>query len=134
MECDPELYFPERYVRIMCDYCSSGTWSICGGDSDPSGLPVSDALRERIREWQAWYETSELWWEKDDPRYRAFPLEEFSKQGFEIACRVKTELPHWTVVYFDEFACENKLKGAPRTHFQYEIVLNPQTLSPEKRV
>lgn len=113
----------EKWVRIMCDYCADGVWAKSGGGFDASELPISRALLEQLRAWQAWYQRREV----DDP---AWPdLDAFSAEGERIAQAVKAELPNWTVFYFHEAKAEACLRGIPaiehhehpRDPFEYEI-------------
>jgi hypothetical protein len=68
-----------------------------GGSCGIDDLPVSKELRDRIMEWQDWYERSPLYMtdEWDD-------LDIFSAEGEAIARAVKAELPDWTIVYHHE--------------------------------
>ncbi len=77
-------------------------------------LPVSDDLRAGLQTWEAWVDLHSL----DNPE---FDKAAFSRRGLELAREVKSQLPEWTVVYFDEAAAAGKAPGASRETFEYEI-------------
>jgi hypothetical protein len=81
----------------MCDYSAEGVWAKSGGACGIDDLPVSQELRDRMMQWQDWYERSPLYMidEWND-------LDIFSAEGESIARAVKAELPDWTVVYSNE--------------------------------
>lgn len=103
----------DKWVRVMADYCTDGVWQKDGAAASADELPISQPLRHRLRAWQSRYDG-------DEP-----PQEpEFSADGLMIAKDIKTELPDWTIIYFDEA----KSQGIPlwpvlkdRTRFEYEV-------------
>jgi hypothetical protein len=117
---DDSSFTTERWVRIMCDYSADGVWHSDGASGCAEGLPVEEALIERIRQWQAWFETYEPW--EDNPA--EFDIEAFSAEGLAIAKAVKAALPDWTVIYFDEAALARASRKAPRHVYEYEISLD----------
>jgi hypothetical protein len=62
-----------------------------------------------------------------DPNFKHFwDIEAFSKMGLCIARKIKTELPDWTVIYYDESkaqALRDPLVNIPRGSFEYEVTL-----------
>lgn len=106
------VFADDKWVRIMCDFSAEGVWDRSGAPADPSELPVSDLVRQRLGLWQERYELeadSSSW---DDVRGS------FTAEGLEIARLVKIELPDWTVVYFDE---AQAALNAPRSLYEYEV-------------
>lgn len=105
----------EKFVRIMCDYQSDGIWDKNGAAAELDELPVSAGLRTRLRAWQLAFEEADM---------GSLP-KSFSDDGREIAKAVKAELPEWTVIYFDEWACQRLRDtwkhGDDRAGFEYEI-------------
>jgi hypothetical protein len=112
----------DKWVRVMCDYSADGLWAKDGCSVGPEELPVSDALKARLRAWQDAYETFEgfetymhapVLRDSDECRY-------FAAEGLAIAKAIKQELPDWTVIYFDESRVRRRTEQ-PRTEFEYEI-------------
>jgi hypothetical protein len=115
---------PDRFVRVMGDYCTSGLWDWTGAMMDPSDLPVTDALRARIADWvYRFLSVSDSWipgYADNFARIRLHDgmLAQFADDGLAIARAIKAHLPDWTVVYHDEnLAC----RTADRLVYQYEI-------------
>jgi hypothetical protein len=97
-----------RHLHLMADYGSAGVWDHDGAPLDPSSLPLSAKLRARLARGSARFEES---------FEAAIDLEAFAAEGRAIARAVKTELPDWSVVYFDEAeAARAKYQGAPATY------------------
>ena len=113
---DDNALVADKWVRIMADSCADGVWAEGGGFCSADQLPISAALIERIRAWQDWYDRDENDWGlfKGD-------VQAFSQEGLVIARAVKSALPDWTVVYFDEAAAERSPDGAARMLFEYEV-------------
>jgi len=88
-----------KAVRIMCDFCADGVWSAPSiPNSTMDGFCVSDALWQRLQDWQRWHDSqSGINWPDPD-----FDLAGFVAEGYAIAKSVKAELPNWLVVYSDE--------------------------------
>jgi hypothetical protein len=91
----------DNYIKLMADYTSTGLWDIRGRSVDPSYLPVSDELHERIARWTDAYELNDDYL-PEEFRSGKFNTLQFSNEGANIARSIKIELPHWTVTYFDE--------------------------------
>jgi hypothetical protein len=117
----PEESFPDKWVKIMGDSCSSGVWNSMDENCDEEDLPVSLALRERLRRWAKWYDEVEgLIYEQGYTDFGPFAAE-----GLAIARAVKAELPDWTVFYFDESKAYSK---QPRETYDYEVLAQaPET-------
>ena len=107
----------DKWVRIMADYSADGVWAKDGCSVGIEDLPVSEELRGRILGWQHLYDDECEDYLPANLRTISFDDAAFSKQGLEIAIAVKTELPDWTVVYFDE-ARSNMV---PALDYEYEI-------------
>jgi hypothetical protein len=108
----------ERWVRIMADYCADGVWHRDGCADDADELPVSKELVARIRAWQAQYDYEAP---TGDERSGDWDVEGFAQEGLAIARAVKAELPHFTVIYFDEHRIRLSPPPGPRSAFEYEI-------------
>ena len=108
-----------KWVRVMADYCSDGLWDHEGTMMGRDSLPISTQLKTRHEQWCLWYEKNT----KNVP----FDYSEFSKEGREISHAIKTELPDWTVIYFDEGALDQCIDDDiginAREKYEYEITL-----------
>lgn len=119
-----------RWVRVMADYSCDGVWDIEGNSCGTEELPISPALVERLRCWQAHYEAVEDAIEEENRLPRESDWTNFSAEGLAIARALKAELPGWTVFYFDEAkACVVPLDGKRRLRstFEYEILLDDES-------
>jgi hypothetical protein len=119
-----------RWVRIMPEYSCDGVWDIEGNSCGAEELPISPALVERLRRWQACYEAIEDAVQEEDRLHRESDWTNFSAEGRAIARAVKAELPNWTVFYFDEArACVVPLdrKRRLRSTVEYEILLDDKS-------
>lgn len=108
-----------KWVRIMCDYCADPLWGPGGAMEYLEDFPVTVDLRQRLQAWEDQYDSQ-------NPGGPSPPLDmaTFSREGRELARRVKEQLPDWTVIYFDEEASAMRGRDAPRSIFEYEIVLS----------
>jgi hypothetical protein len=97
-----------RWVKVMAEYSSCGLWDSNGVHSDEAELPVSEALKARLRKWCDWYERNDDY--LPEPRTQ-FDYEAFAAEGLLIAKAIKAELPDWTVTYFDESKLMKALEG-----------------------
>lgn len=125
-----DLLNRHRWVCVKADYSCDGVWDIEGNSCGAEELPISPALLERLRRWQACYEAIEDAVEEEDRLHRETDWTNFSAEGLAIARAVKTELFGWTVFYYDEAkACAVPLDGKrwlPRT-VEYEILLDDES-------
>lgn len=106
----------EKWVRVMCDYSAEGLWAKDGCAMDIESLPVSRSVCFDLGAWQAFYE--------HQPTQEPMPEKElkwFSVRGLVIAKAIKTELPDWTVIYFDEGKIRHGDLQQPRSEFEYEV-------------
>jgi hypothetical protein len=122
-EIHNELDIQPRWVKVMAEYSSSGLWDSNGTHADEDFVPMSEALKARLKAWCLWYEKNEDYLDTPDP---AFDYVSFSAEGFAIAKAIKAELPDWTVIYFDEAKMPGIAKGSegraiPLETFQYEV-------------
>ena len=104
-----------KWVRIMCDYSADPVWGPDGTMAYLDDLPVSDDLRQHLRDWEAVYDL------QDEPGAPPFDVAAFSQTGRELASEVKRQLPDWTVIYYDAEASLGWQADAPRMIFEYEI-------------
>jgi hypothetical protein len=129
-EIDEDLLNRHRWVRVMADYSCDGVWDIEGNSCGAEELPISPALVERLRLWQAHYEAIEDAVDEENRRHRESDWTKFSAEGLAIARAVKAELPGWTVFYFDEAkACVVPFDGKRRrpSAVEYEILLDDKS-------
>jgi hypothetical protein len=92
----------------MADYGAAGVWDHDGTPLDPTELPLSAKLRARLARWCAHFEKS---FERD------IDLDAFAAEGRAIARAVKSELPAWSIVYFEEAeAADADYRGAPAAY------------------
>jgi hypothetical protein len=103
-------HFPDNWVQIMCDWSADPVWAKDGMERDVQDLPVSQSLRDELQRWYQAFQDSTPEGDEDDGRSHAssFDLKAFSKWGLVLARRVKAELPHWTVIYADEWALHQR--------------------------
>ncbi len=124
---DPDYLQKAKWVRIMCDFSADGVWDRQGRAEDCDSLPVSEHLKEMIKGWQEWHEFSDD--EMGNPDYQYFwDVKAFSVMGLCIARKVKTELPDWTVVYFDMEKAETTKydRDNKSIEYEYEIIMPPR--------
>lgn len=115
----PKTGTSPRWLRLMADYSASGLWSP-NGALDLDDVPLSDVLKARVAAWAAWYETNDDYL-PPEARKGTFDLAAFAAEGLAIAKAIRQALPDWTVVYYDEARKHARPRGAPRSHFQYEV-------------
>ncbi|MDO8416443.1 MAG: hypothetical protein Q7S87_09555 [Agitococcus sp.] len=103
----------KKWLRVMGDHEACGLWLKRGGEADISKVPLSPALKERLKIWA-----------KDYPYVEANQgTAAYTAEGLAIAQLIKAELPAWTIVYFDEEAAEGAMGVSPdRTSYEYEIL------------
>lgn len=106
----------DGYVKIMADYASDGVWAKDGCSVPATWLPVSNGLLDRLAKWCQWYEDSEFYMPSDG-RKEPFDVAAFTKEGLAIAKAVKSELPSWTVEFFDE----ERAQREPALDYLYEV-------------
>ena len=88
-------------VRIVADDGGQG-YVLDDLTSSPGELPVSETLRDRLRAWSAQYEEGCDAEAFSDCTGGRFDFIAFANEGFRLAKEVKRQLPHWTVLYWDE--------------------------------
>jgi len=86
------------FVKLMADYSSDGVWNAGGAMMDRDALPVSQDLRDAIERWCIDYESSQFYRGRRD-RTVDFDTASFNARGAELAGRLRSELPGWTVVH-----------------------------------
>jgi hypothetical protein len=107
--------FPGNWVRIMVDYSCDPCWARSGGEVPLDELPVSPGLRWALRAWADAYEKTVGW---PDDGVTIFDVDSFAWRGLMLARRVKDELPHWTVIFWDDAATHRE---EPRWLQEFEI-------------
>lgn len=97
---------------------TDGLWQRNGRALARNALPISNKLRKRHIKWCQKYEMC-------TDNLTGFDFVKFSREGYEIACAIKTELPEWTVIYFDEASAISAfltdLPDPPRGFYEFEI-------------
>lgn len=93
---------PNKHVRLMADYKSFPVWYSGGdlvGEVDPKVLGISDALRQYLQKWVAWFDSTLDW---DDPGH-SWPEQDranFDREGMRLWRRLRQEIGHtWRVDY-----------------------------------
>lgn len=113
-------------IRIVADYCARG-FQLAEEGGSGSAPPLSDALLQRLADWNARYEDRCDPLDYEDLTGSRFDFVAFSAEGLDIARAVKRELPGWTVTYWDE-ALDWFLARDPRSYnpaeAEYEITLD----------
>ncbi len=106
----------------MADYSSTGIWDENGYNVALDDLPVDNELRKRIVSWTNEYEKCEDYLPADQ-RSRVFDVYGFTEEGLSIAKSIKTQLPDWTVIYFDESKLAHGLREEFGPAFEYEVTI-----------
>ncbi|PYE86669.1 hypothetical protein [Phyllobacterium leguminum] len=123
----------EKWVRVMCDYGAEGVWDKDGVSREPEELAISRELMDRIYKWQEWHDRivdryyDEELSDDDESLIRDYIAN--SAEGYDIALAVKSALPDWTVVYFDEAKSRDKTSRrltSARSYFEYELHLDQE--------
>jgi hypothetical protein len=113
-------------IRIVADYCARG-FQLADEGAAATVPPLSEALVQRLADWNARYEDRCHPLDYEDPTGARFDFVAFSAEGLDIARAVKRELPGWTVRYWDE-ALDWFLARDPRSYdpakAEYEITLD----------
>jgi len=86
-----------RWIRVFVHDQGYGVWDSDNNPIDPDVLPISADLETVLGEWMGQY------WNRREPMTTA-QLEEFSQKGLIVARALKTELPTWTIIYYDDAA------------------------------
>lgn len=115
----------DKWVRVMCDFSAEGLWRRDGAGIAMDELPISREIKQRLLEWQDWFERDYENYLPPSQRKSGFDVVAFSKDGLEIAKAIKAELPDWIVVYFDEEKTSSESRNADRSRFEYEVRLTP---------
>ena len=90
---------PVGYYRVMVDWTADGIWG-----TDVVEI-IPDELLEKLSAWNWWWEMG-LWNLERGTPLPDFNLEEFSREGLDLAKEVKRACPNTRVYYFDEDAHE----------------------------
>lgn len=94
-----------KYVKVMCDYLSTGVWDKDGRSMSVCDLPITFWLKQMLEEWQAMYDTQDIVEQVINGEYICtshLDIVEFLKMGYAIAVKIKRQLPDYEVFYFDE--------------------------------
>jgi hypothetical protein len=101
-----------HHLRMRADYGCAGLWDQDDRPLDPTKLPLSQKLRERLARWCARFQAS---FENE------INLDTFAAEGRAIARAMKRELPDWSIVYFDEAAAARAEYRGPHSTYEDEI-------------
>lgn len=114
----------DKWVRVMCDFEAEGLWRKDGAEVAMDEIPISIEVKRRLAAWQDWFERDYENYLPPSQRTKSFDFDAFSREGLEIAKAIKTELPEWTVVYFDEARSRAWVRTTDENArpFEYEIV------------
>ena len=117
----------DKWVYIDAEFDAQGIWTKGGSACSAHDVPVSEDVVQRILEWQRRYNyEAPPPFDREGYVWGSFDVEDFSRQGLDIARALKTQLPDWTVVYFDLhklFEANQLGKGEDRSYYEYEIKL-----------
>jgi hypothetical protein len=102
----------QRFVRLMADYTNTVLWDHDGAPLDPAKLPLSPRLRARLDRWRKRFQAS---------FEREINFEVFAIEGRAIAWAMKSELPDWSIIYFDEAAAARGGYRGSLTRYEEEI-------------
>jgi hypothetical protein len=87
-------------LLIMADYQSTAIWN--GGNLEYKQFPISHKLRKRCDRWIRYYNYNCQDYLAKKDRTKKFNMTWFVKEGCYIANQFKRELPHFTILYFNE--------------------------------
>jgi uncharacterized protein YbdZ (MbtH family) len=114
MVYDPHLW-PNRYVKVMCDFCAAPTWNADGHPEEPHSLPIPEELVGDLMAWWTLYNRQSTNLEDGEEDPHALP-EGWHATGFQLACRLRLALPiGWTVVHHNEEDLWRSLQHADDT-------------------
>lgn len=108
----------DRFLRVDCDYEAEGLWDKRGRMVSADSVPVDQALRDRIKAWNAWYSDEAMPWRPDD-RYN-WELHRLNAE--DIARCLKRSLGDWTIVALDLVVLPDLSLG-PRLPFPGEHLI-----------
>lgn len=82
---------PDRHnwVRLMCYFGTDGVWNSDDDAADISALPLSQTLLDDVIAW------------RNSDTNSAAAMETFITRAITLARRIKSEQPHWKVIYVD---------------------------------
>lgn len=116
---------PERWVRVMGDYGSTGIWEWSGSEMMPAELPITAPLKAQLADWaRRFFSAVDSWRAGDADNFQRLCTDDvalyaYSDEGLSIARAIKAELPDWTVVYFDADLAGRHTSLA---RFQFEVM------------
>ena len=96
----------KNYVKVMPDYNSTGIWTSLGHVMDLSELPISSQTKELLAIWSDEYDRNDDWKPVEERMSPLFDTKSYADEGFKIAMKIKEELPHYLVAYFNEHTLE----------------------------
>ncbi len=94
-----------KYVKVMCDYLSTGVWDKNDRSMSVDDLPITFWLKQMLKDWQVMYDTQDIVEQVINGEYTVvshLDIVDFSKIGYAIAVKIKQQLPDYEVFYFDE--------------------------------
>jgi hypothetical protein len=98
---DPHLW-PDRRVKVMCDFSASPTWNAEGCPEDPRSLPIPEDLADDLWAWHVAYNRQSTGLEDGEEDPNAL-TPAWHATGYRLACRLRLALPAgWTVVHHNE--------------------------------
>ena len=109
---DEPLLLPDKYL-VMGGDLTHCLWTHTGGLAFYEDLPITDALKARLKAWEEWAFDYEDFLPRE--RQAPFDLEGFTASGLDIARFLKAELHDWTIIYCDEI----------KWQYQHELGLTP---------
>lgn len=111
----------QGWVKVMGDYMATGLFSKRNVPLEYDEIPLSPSLQERLQKWSAWYDQNDDYLEEKFRAKPGFDYVGFAHEGLAIAKALKAELPHWTVVYFDESQARDRKLSSPRETYEYAV-------------
>ncbi|HIJ38164.1 MAG TPA: hypothetical protein HPP80_04630 [Rhodospirillaceae bacterium] len=78
------------WVRLMCYFGTDGVWNSDDETADVRALPFSQGLQSDIVAW------------RNSETTAAADVEKFTNRAIILARRIKSELPHWKVIFVDQ--------------------------------
>lgn len=110
---------PDKYLTMGGDLTNC-LWDSTGDLLFYEDLPITDALKVRLKAWENWASDYEDFLPRE--KRAPFDLKGFTASGLDIARALKTELPDWTIIYCDEFKWQyqNEL-GLTPAECEYEV-------------
>lgn len=95
-------------IQVFPDYCSNGIWDMNGRHLSYSDVPLSNKVVEDLKKMSSLFDKHDVsYLDKRQTEYN------FSLMSYNIAVRIKKELPHYTVLFLREYEEDLNINREP---------------------